>query len=299
MYSEINDRPVFKYMSVNVAQIILVNGTIRWSSPTLFDDPLDVAREFDLGFPLEELEAAIIEELTYIYENQDLSHVQHNPVFRVVTELFNKHVPDNVKEEFYREIPKLLQKGSINSKKHIDELNEAWKSLIPEMRILCFSRRMNILPMWATYANNHQGAVMEFHPQRHTDSPWLLAQPVRYTDDPMAIASPKEWARSILGIEKIEYEKIFERYGCVKTTNWSFQEESRVFSFKRDHESGEHSDYEFAQDDLKAIYFGYRVKTEDIETTCTLLKYDFSHVVPYRCHIDQVSRQLKWEKITF
>jgi hypothetical protein len=67
-----------------------------------------------------------------------------------------------------------------------------------------------------------------------------------------------EYARSIVGIKKINYKKIFTRYGCVKKKSWSFQEEMRIFSFKRSKEIDYYSDWSFAPNDLKVIYFGYK-----------------------------------------
>lgn len=297
-HKAIRTEPVFKYTSTNVAQTILVNRTIRYSSPTLFDDPLDVARVFDLGFPIDDLEAALVEEITNLFEAKDFSSIEHNPIFRLLGTLLAHRVSDDVLNEFKMEVPELIRQGSLNSQKHLDELNKMWQEMVPQMRILCFSKRKDILPLWATYGDNHRGVVLEFHPQESTNSPWLLAQSVTYSDEPMSIASPKEWARSILGIEKIDYSKIFERYGAVKTTNWAFQEEIRVFSFKSANETGTHSDYKFAASDLKAIYFGYQASDEDIQTLWQLLKYEFEHVVPYQLIVDTQHREFNYKKIT-
>lgn len=292
-----NQDPVFKYMRAKVAQIVLVNQSIRWSSPTLFDDPLDVARTWDMGFLMEELEAALQREIDYIYENEDVSHINHHPLFRYLTETLITKAPKEAIDLLRNEIPVLIRKGTIRMQPHIKELNRQWKSMIPEMRILCFSKRKDIIPVWATYGENHKGVVMEFHPQEHTDSPWLLAEPVTYTDLPMSLAKPKEWARAILGIEKIDYRRILERHGTVKKENWAFQEEIRVFSFKRPNETGDYSDYPFAPSDLKAIYFGYKATEDTIDTITSLLKYDFAHVAAYKGTVSESGNGLVFEKI--
>jgi hypothetical protein len=276
-----NHDPVFKYMSADVAQIVLVNQKIRWSSPTLFDDPLDVARVWDLGFSNEELQVALLNELDLIYQNEYTNNIR---VLAVINSLRQK-------------IPKLFSERESRVYSHVEELNQMWKRMIPEMRILCLSRKCDIIPLWATYADNHKGAVMEFHPQKHNDSGWLLAEPVTYTDKRMSLASPKEWARSILGIEQIDYKKIFIRYGCIKKKNWSFQEELRVFSFKRSQEIGEYSDYKFAPNDLKAIYFGYKASEETVQLITSLLKYDFSHVQAFKMFARNNYDGLSYEKI--
>lgn len=283
-------------MSAEVAQIILVNRTLRWNSPTKFDDPLDVARVWDMGFPMEELEAALLHEINYICENEDVSHINYHPLFRYLTEMLIAKAPKAI-NSLRKEIPELIQKGTIRIQPHIEELNQQWKNMIPEMRILCFSRRKDIIPVWATYGDNHKGVVMEFHSQEHTASPWLLAEQVTYTDKPMSLASPAEWARSILGIEKIDFGQIFKRYGTVKKENWAFQEEMRVFSLKRPNETGDISDYPFVSNDLKAIYFGYQVTEDTVDTITSLLKYDFSHVKVFVGRVEGTVNGLSFEEI--
>lgn len=297
MASEINTNPLFKYMSAEVAHITLVNSTLRWSSPVLFDDPLDVARVFDLGFPMEVLEQAVLKELDYIFDHKDVSHIQHNDLIKFITGFLNQNLSDEALAEFRGEIPDLLREGTSNSQKHIDELNTMWQKLIPEMRILCFSESKEVIPLWATYADNHKGVVMEFHPQAHTDSPWRRAQSVTYTNKPMSIATPEEWARSILGIEKFDYSKLFERYGCVKKEVWAYQQESRVFSFRREKETGNHSNYGFFPSDLKAIYLGYQSSADTVDTIRKLLDHDLKHVKLYQCRIDREAGKLVFDAL--
>jgi hypothetical protein len=297
MHAKINTLPLYKYMTIEVAQTVLVNRTLRWSSPVLFDDPLDVKRKFDLGFPIENLIPPIVEKLNYIYQNKDVSHVKHCPVLRLITDIFIKHAPEEAKQELYREISELVRSGVINSQKWIDELNSEWKKLIPEMRILCFSEKPDIVPMWANYGGNHSGVVIEFIPQKHTNSPWIVAEKVTYDDEPMLIATPEEWAMSALGIEPLEYTIIFQRYGCVKTTDWAYQKEWRVFSFKRRNEKELFSDYKFAPTDLRAIYFGYRVDNETIETSKGLLRYGLDHAKMYQAVPNEASRSIDFIEI--
>lgn len=294
-----NNAPVFKYVTREVARIILANQTMRWSAPSLFDDPLDVARSFDLGFPLQELEDALAEELNAIYLSRDVEEFEGNPLFYAIAKHFIESGTEEQFKNFLLQTQNLFQAGLVASEKHLEALNEDWKEMLPQMRLLCFSKRMDIIPMWATYGENHKGVVLEFHPQTSSDSRWLLAEPVTYTDEPFQMATPKEWARSALGIEKIDHSKIFQRYGCVKTTNWAYQEEVRVFSFKRSYETGNYSDYKFVPSDLKKIYFGYQCPDESVQAILALLQHDFSHVTPYRCYIDYTERAIKTNMVEF
>ncbi len=293
----INTEPLYKYMTAQVAAIVLVNRTIRYSSPILFDDPLDVARRLDLGFPIEELEKLIVSEVERMFFAKDFSEIKFNPPFKALAQTLCNKAPQEVKDEFIETLPEQIRAGSLNASNRLEELNEAWQELLPQMRILCFSTEKDIMPMWATYGDNHKGVALEFHPQISTDSPWLLARPVTYTDEPMAIATPMEWTKFILGIEKFDKSIIFERYGTVKTKSWSFQKEARFFSFMRANETGLESDYKFFATDLKAIYFGYNAEEKDIEILCDLIAHDFSHVKPFRCKFNDDFRNFEYEEI--
>jgi len=103
-------------MSAEAAETVLANKTLRWSSPILFDDPLDVARVWGLGFSIDDLEAALIREFDYIYETKDASHINHHPVFRSLTEFLLHKAPQEEVDQHRAEAPALLRQGIINSK---------------------------------------------------------------------------------------------------------------------------------------------------------------------------------------
>ncbi len=59
-----HDRRVFyKYVTAEVAKIILATRKLRWSSPLLFNDPFDVTQELRLNFDAAELNAALTDRL--------------------------------------------------------------------------------------------------------------------------------------------------------------------------------------------------------------------------------------------
>jgi len=49
----------YKYMTADAAKAVLATATLRWSSPTRFNDPFDVPRTVNLGFGEAELRAAL------------------------------------------------------------------------------------------------------------------------------------------------------------------------------------------------------------------------------------------------
>ena len=49
---------LYKYSTAATAKEILRNGSLRWSSPLLFNDPFDVPRELELPFTADDLREA-------------------------------------------------------------------------------------------------------------------------------------------------------------------------------------------------------------------------------------------------
>jgi hypothetical protein len=50
---------LYKYMSAEVARIVLETGKLRWSSPLIFNDPFDVPRALELPFNEADIAAAL------------------------------------------------------------------------------------------------------------------------------------------------------------------------------------------------------------------------------------------------
>jgi hypothetical protein len=64
-----HDRKYFyKYTTARAAKTILVNKTVRCSSPLLFNDPCDVQRKLALGCDERELGAAVAKEVSRLVE---------------------------------------------------------------------------------------------------------------------------------------------------------------------------------------------------------------------------------------
>lgn len=86
-----HERHVFyKYMSANTAKIVLENCSLRWSSPTIFNDPFDVPREVMKNVNEITLGKALARKLKQELLNprQDLLNV--NPRIRTLLEIYKK-----------------------------------------------------------------------------------------------------------------------------------------------------------------------------------------------------------------
>lgn len=277
-----HDRSSFyKYVSSEVAKIILVNKTLRWSSPLLFDDPFDVTRVLAADIKPSEIQECLIDRLIDLIQNNVELPSELKPQLRFIIETVRKSGRNDVKEEIINSFHD-SKNEPITESPALDELREMWKNMAPTFRILCFSARNDIASMWDRYANKYRGVVLEFSCLKELDSSWFMAEPVQYRPSFLDKAG---WGGLSTLNQKAATEYIFNESCYTKTPDWSYQEEWRVISFEKTRENGKYSDYKFNPKELSAVYLGPEISAKDREIILALLNYELSHVNVYFGHI--------------
>jgi hypothetical protein len=274
----IHDRTsFFKYVSAEVAKIIILNKTLRWSSPLLFNDPFDVVRELAVGIKPSEMQECIIDSLIDIVENEEELPSGLIPGLRFILETIRKSGSNDLKEKVIETFCN-CKDDLINESQGLDELKRMWEATIPEFRILCLSARNDNAPMWNHYADKYKGVVLEFACREDLDSAWLIAKPVQYPQGRPSLLGKIGWGRLLILNQKEGIRYLFHESSYTKTPDWSYEQEWRVVSFKRKGEQGEYSDYTFHPKELAAIYLGPNISQEDQEDIKGRLNQDLSHV---------------------
>lgn len=262
-------------MSVSTAINILATRTLRWSSPLVFNDPFDVTDELRLNFTEEEASDALNERLILFIEEGRSLNQNANQTLRSLMAIIGRAGLDK-----QREITTALRNesfpatsGQVQSR---EDLQETWRKMAPDFRILCLSESNDVMPMWLHYADTYKGVVMEFEAVDVTESPLLIARAVDYLDSTPALADAKKWVDFMLG--EISQYKLFDDYFYLKTKEWSYEKEWRIVSHANENESGLFSDYSFNYGDLNRIYFGPDSPENDKKEISSMLIHDFDHV---------------------
>jgi hypothetical protein len=284
-YSPESPKKFFKYMTASTAEKVLKNRTLRWSHPSEFDDTLDVAQVCDEKIDnnkQKQIRDAILDLAANYHVNRNKKNT--NIFFECLSYLISLFGSD--KAQAISE----LKEGPIDIPSSIAELNERWKEIRNDLRIICLSIEKDNYHLWNKYAENHKGVVIELTCREEPDSPWCIAQPVEYVPEKDLFLTVKDWAE-ILILEPIEAVKlIFEKCTLRKAKDnehrWFEQNEWRIIDFSMHHETGTVSDSGVDPNDFSAVYFGHKMDLETQANLLSLLVGELGHVSAFRCELD-------------
>jgi hypothetical protein len=281
-------------MTASAAEKVLKNKTLRWSHPIEFDDTLDVAQVCDEKIDNNKqklIQDAIIDLAANAPANLDTKNT--NKQFKCLSfliSLFGSEKDSAISE---------LKKDPVDIPNSIVELNERWKEIRNDFRILCLSIEKDNHRLWNEYAEKHKGVVIELVCS-DSDSPWLIAKPVEYVNEKDLFLTAEDWAEILILEPDKAAERIFEKCTLRKAKDnehkWFEQNEWRIPSFCRHHETGSVSDYGVNPNDFSAVYFGHKMDIETQNNLLSLLDGELSHVSAFRCELDS-SQNITFRKL--
>jgi Protein of unknown function (DUF2971). len=291
-----HDRQYFyKYTTANTAKIILVNKTLRFCSPQLFNDPFDVTRKLRLPVDSEELSGAVVTEFANLIRTGSIPTDQYNPRLCLLleytaslTEKQRQSLSDQLSDPGL--VPKLDQLPSFR------ELEDKWKWFIPRFRILSFTEEHDNTVMWSSYSDAYKGVVLELECLDIYDSAFLLARPVIYSDELPVVGTLNLWVRMLTGQASFDYQEMFGKLEYIKSTRWQYEKEWRVSSFEKN-SSELFSDYKMNPRTFTKVFFGKDVSEQDRKDLLDLLVFDLSHVEAYEMLVDDTRGRLQFARI--
>lgn len=290
-----HDRSVFyKYVTAEVAKIVLATRKLRWSSPLLFNDPFDVTQELRLNFDEAELNALLIEKWASLLPQEVPNITFEDPALNLKLQLIRESSPEErraVAEELRQEAEPVTPGQS----ESFAALKAMWTEEVRRMRVLCLSELHDVTPMWLHYSDNYKGVVLEFLALDELDSAFLVARPVVYQDDPPAIATPEAWVDCLLGQGEASYMDLFTELEYVKTTAWSHEKEWRVVSRAGPGEAGMLSDIGFNVREIVGVYLGAECTENDRSDLTSLLAHGLEHVRVYQAVPDNKRAKFRFE----
>ncbi|MGQ5713868.1 DUF2971 domain-containing protein [Enterobacter cloacae] len=224
-------RKFYKYASIESALIIINDSTLKFTTPDKFNDPFDIYPYFPrIGF------TKMVERVRNENGNQDprFSRKELEQMFKVANTL------------------KFRQETSKNS------------------AVCCFSKSATILPMWAHYADNHKGCVIEFE-MKHEDAvkaATIMLSTRIYRESEILTPIDVTYSNKRPPAYDSEGSTQSKSLAAVftKATQWSYEEEVRCV---KNNVSGI---YPFPRHQLKKIIFGLRTTENDKKKIREMIK---------------------------
>jgi Protein of unknown function (DUF2971) len=257
----------FKYATANTARTILENGTLRWSSPAMFNDPFDTQFDLHLEFDEATIIDLVLDEFSKICSGQKILEPANRFGQAFESLLALARVRGLSREEFFRRHEPQLRGASIgmiaNAKTLIPALlHPTQRSLLRDAKLLCLSRVHDNILMWSHYAQNHHGAVLEFDSDERKDSPLKKAERVIYSKMMPRLMNEKEMVQYLSGQRQMDANEIMHNSIFVKADDWSYEKEWRIWLPGRDADRN-FTDIQFDREELVGIYFGCRMSEQD------------------------------------
>jgi hypothetical protein len=251
----------FKYLSADVAQLVLTNRTLRWSSPVLFNDPFDVPRELSFGVTADALVKALARKVAQLIENPPDDTTCLEPKLRLIVDTVKRGVSSELRHQM---LSGLQDVGSWHRPegKSMNEMRDLWRKWLPDHRILCLTESAAHTAMWYHYADKYRGVVLEFLCVDELDSAWLAAKPVTYPESKPQVYTAEGWAEIMCLRQDLAVRSILEIATYTKSSDWKYESEWRIASFKRPTDTGDFTDYKFDRQELGGVYFGPMILPE-------------------------------------
>ncbi|TCT20318.1 DUF2971 domain-containing protein [Thiobaca trueperi] len=225
-------RAFYKYTSPETALAILQTGKVRYSSPLTFNDPFDIQSGLHFDFDLEALHKKIIDRIGELAAAPDEPRVDSDDSWgKLVLEARKNYPIHGFPRDRWVTITKAPFDFLLSMIKDTRrQYEQHWKNrLLPGSRVFCVSEDRDNLLMWAHYGSNHTGAVFEFWSLPSEDNPLSVASPIQYKETPPSFFSEEEWINDLTGLNKLDHNALYKRYAYIKSTEWSYEREWRVW----------------------------------------------------------------------
>jgi hypothetical protein len=254
----------FKYTNRQTALLILQNRTLRYSSPSAFNDPFDM--QFDFRLQLDDvprIRQMTLDKLWDAHYSPD--GLPAGNVLGALITCFRGVFPKLTREEFDHEFGEALDQSLARLPASIETFNIEFRKQMEDVKVLCLSERNDSILMWSHYAELHQGVVFEFACVPALDSTWGAAIPVMYDnmprifDDDLLIGLG---SGQVSMASKPEIDKLLNTYVTAKAADWAYEREWRVV-LHRTNPRQPTEDLRFDPRELVAVYLGCRITNDD------------------------------------
>lgn len=223
---------------------------MRFSTLSSFNDPFDGQLLSKRSFSDDDFLAALrLEAHRYLQDGHLVEpSADANPVHLLLWFYSQSQDPKLPPEDFLDGLIALIREKGLSFGPN-DFERGVIQGLADTIRCMCFSKNKSNLLMWAHYAENHRGAVVEFKVPSDSE---LLRDPkaVNYSPTIPDSGEVVDFVMPVLGVPRAN-KNIAERLLYTKGIDWAYEEEWRVVA--------KEGQSQFAAADVIGVYLGCRM----------------------------------------
>ena len=266
---------LYKFVSVDAARQILADGTLRWYSPELLDNPWFVGHRAELGFDHLQVNKAMLSTAVSMIFTRDIPPGnKDHPLYKAICR-WRSEDRFNDEMEAHDALSELLAPTPETLQQKLKSIVEAWRELVANSRVVCFSESQKDMHSWQHYADQHRGLVLRFDPIETLESP----KPVEYTNQRPHLTTVREQVNDLVGIEKAAVVENFEAKLLSQPKHLAHEKEWRCIRLmdEADLDCGEdvedwYMDDPFPNEALKAVYLGFQMNKTDAKDITHLIR---------------------------
>lgn len=292
---------IYKYVVAERVDI-LKNGRIRFSQSSALNDPIEmrpffevVAEDSFLRGEFEKTQAALWEDaLRLTYDNRPPKYASLS--FEEFKQMAERLAP-NSEQMLRQSIDDTLELAKSDDLMALTR-KQIFKEFDESIGVLSLTEKPDNLLMWAHYAQQHQGFVIEFDEtnpyfdqKRRIDDEFNHLRKVHYSVDRPQRAS----------LMDVSDEDMF----LIKGKDWEYEQEWRMLRPLKDSDvkiptpTGDVHLFSLPPECVKGIVLGARMSDKDTSEIVNLINNDprYNHVNIYQASVDERRFQLNIEPI--
>lgn len=267
-----------KFCSAHTAEQILNSRRLRWSAPHLLTDPFELTHQTQLAFDPMALLDGVIRSATGMIFSPEAP--RSNSPLATVIRRWRDEERFATPEEAEEVLKELMSRMVDQRQAAIEELMADWRKFTRELRICCFSAKVDNLPSWQHFADRHHGIALRFKCGEYT----TIKDPnvVEYSSNRPEITTFKEQINAILHQDKVNAQTRFLDKFLIKPPTAAEEQEWRAFfqatdlaSSREADDSLWYDDLPFEKNDLSGAYFGAFMPAQTRQRLVTLLREQY------------------------
>lgn len=267
----------YKYTTRDTARTVLHNGTLRWSTPALFNDPYDHQFDLHLDVDVEVLKRRALDKVwTSIFGGGNYRPHPKSQMGLVIQAARHGRLTMR-REDFEAEFEPGIIAGYEAALRGLPEVHQKFRELIMKSKVLCQSEVPDSLLMGAYYAEQHKGAVLCFRSDLVPDSPWLIAKPVQYQESMPRLCDEEFLSDMSAGLVVLDPGALVSRVVYTKAAEWAHEREWRLQAGSGRMPDAPYEDAGFHPRELDAVILGCVMPTEDRRTILQILRAKYPH----------------------